>query len=381
MKIKKSLINWLMTGGVDETDPQLYMRVLFANALMYVVGLVLLAFTVFHFLFSKNYLLAIFDLAGFLLLLVVYLHLRIKKSITLSGHVSAIGMTVFYLNFIPVTQNENFSFIWVFLAPLLYIMLNGWRVGGAYLLLLFAFIFPMAYNNIGVWEGGNWSAVHAYRFVVGLLLVTAVAVLVDVTQQIANKREKRIRNSEQSYVGKLKRLSITDSLTGLYNRRHFNEVFAQKVKALQNNNHDLLFFIIDIDFFKAYNDYFGHQAGDEVIKQIAKAIKKYVQRENDLVFRLGGEEFGGLIETRDKNETKLWLLGLNQVIRDLNIKHAAEIEMPVVTISGGMSAIDSQQGDMKSLYKKADDALYQAKDAGRDCFMCDFTEHARVMRE
>lgn len=378
MKIKKSLINWLMTGGVDESDPQLYMRILFANGLMYVVGIVLLAFIVFHFTYTKNYLLATYDVAAFALLLLVYLHLRVKKSITLSGHVSAIGLTVFYLNFIPVTQNENFSFVWVFLAPFLYILLNGWRVGGAYLLLLFVFIFPMAYQNIGVWENGNWSAVHTYRLIIGLLLVTAIAILVDVTQQIANEREQRIRNNEQSYLDRLKRLSITDSLTGLYNRRHFNDVFAQKVKALHKNNHELVFFIIDIDFFKAYNDQYGHQAGDEVIQKVAKAIKQYMHRENDLVFRLGGEEFGGLIESRDTKETKNWLMGLNQTIRDLDIQHATNVEMPVVTISGGMSVIIPHHGDMKSLYKKADDALYRAKAQGRDCFVFDLAEQEKL---
>ena len=373
MNINKQTISRLLIGGVDESDPHLYMRVLFANSLLYVVGLVLFSFVIFHFLISKQYMLGMYDLGALILVLLVYLHLRIKKSIYLTGHLSALGMMLFYITFIPGTQNENLSFVWVFIAPFLFILLNGWKVGSLYLLTLFAVVFPMAYLNIGVWENGAWNSVNVYRFIIGLMLATLIAILVDVTQEIANKREQSIKGREQKYLNELKRLSITDPLTGLYNRRHFNDVFTEKVRALQGSEHFLVFFILDIDHFKAYNDSFGHQAGDEVIQKIAHKIKEFIHRENDLVFRLGGEEFGGLIETRNLEGTKAWLEQLTDAIRELHIPHSKDATLPCVTISGGISAMNvTSNEDMSILYKMADTALYQAKNAGRDRFVSEF---------
>lgn len=369
---KNSLWIWLLTSGVEESNPHLYTRLLFANSLMHVVAVILVFFIVFHFGFTGQHILGAFDATALLLVVFLYILLNVKKSIRLFGHYSAIGMLIFYFSFIPMTQNEDMSFVWVFFAPLLIILVNGWKVGLSYVLIFCAVVFPMAYYNIGIWDYGEWNSVHFYRLVAGVVMATAIAVMIDVAQLLSNKREQRTHQKEVHYLADLKRLSMTDGLTGLYNRHHFNKVFDDKVEKLQSMNHYLLFFIVDIDFFKAYNDSFGHQAGDVVIQKVANRLKEFVKRENDLVFRLGGEEFGGLIETRKPNETALWLSQLADEVKALKIPHSTSVETEYITISGGVSAMQVTEDFEKNvLYKLADDALYRAKATGRDQIVID----------
>ncbi|MEA1988624.1 MAG: GGDEF domain-containing protein [Pseudomonadota bacterium] len=368
--IDKSKLHSLITSGIDESDPQLYTRVLFTSALLYVVGLVLIFFIVFHFVFTKNYQLGVLESIAFGLVVFLYLLLRFKKSIKLIGHVSAVAVLSYFISFIQATQNVDLSFVWVFFAPFFVVLINGWKIGFFYLAIFFAYIFPLAYINIGVWENGGWSDISFYRFVVGLILGTSIAMLIDVAQQVSNRREQAIRQKEGLYLKQLEHLSTTDGLTSLYNRHYFNRVFADKAKTLNRSERFLMFFIIDIDNFKAYNDHYGHQAGDEVIQSVALAIREYVHRENDLVFRLGGEEFGGLIETRNPEQTAKWLTGLTAAIQVLDIPHAPQVAWPCVTISGGASATNFyQDSTVSDLYKRADDALYQAKNNGRNQFV------------
>ncbi|HHS99744.1 MAG TPA: GGDEF domain-containing protein [Thiomicrospira sp.] len=368
--IDKNKLHSLITAGIDESDPQLYTRVLFTSALLYVVGIVLVIFIVFHFVFTKNYDLGKLELVALGLVVFLYAFLRLKKSIKLIGHLSAVGVLVYFVSFIPATQNEDLSFVWVFFIPFFVVLINGWKIGFFYLIAFFAYVFPLAYNNIGVWDNGTWSDISFYRFVVGLILGTSIAMLIDVAQQVSNRREQAIRHKEGLYLKQLERMSTTDGLTKLYNRHHFNRVFIEKARALSRSEHYLMFFIIDIDNFKAYNDYYGHQAGDEVIQRVAMAIRDYIHRENDLVFRLGGEEFGGLLETRDPKQTARWLTDIISAIQALEIEHAPHIPLPCVTISGGISSTNFyQDSTVADLYKRADDALYQAKHSGRNQFV------------
>lgn len=363
---------WLITAGLEEKNPHVYSRTLFVNCILQVVALVLLFFVVFHINFSGEYWLALFDGIALMLVVFLYLSLHIKNSVKFVGHASAIVILTFYFFFIPMTQNLNMSFTWVFFAPLMIILINGWKVGLYYMVIFCAVIFPMAYMNIGEWDYGQWSELHFYRLIVGIFFATAIGVFVDVAQFLSNEREQRTHDKEARYLADLKVMSQTDGLTGLYNRHHFNQVFDEKVARLEESNHFLIFFIIDIDFFKAYNDTYGHQAGDEVIQKVSMALKEFMKRENDLVFRLGGEEFGGLIETREPKETAFWLGHLADHIRALKIPHSPSVDLPYITISGGVSAIDSNPlFTKKHLYKRADDALYRAKSSGRDRFVID----------
>lgn len=162
-------------------------------------------------------------------------------------------------------------------------------------------------------------------------------------------------------------LSITDGLTSLYNRRYFNEV-ANEILAVGNRNDQVVaFMLLDIDNFKKYNDTYGHQDGDNVLIEVSNSLKNTFKREEDKVFRLGGEEFGVLIHAKNKDDVRLLSDEARQNIQDLKIEHKKN-EAGVVTASFGVSILDLDNKDTKldEIYKKTDDSLYVAKENGRN---------------
>ena len=154
----------------------------------------------------------------------------------------------------------------------------------------------------------------------------------------------------------------TDTLTGLPNRRRFDEEFARAFGSAIRRSSPIGIAIIDIDHFKAYNDAFGHQAGDEALHAIAKAIAESVERSGDFAARYGGEEFVVILE----DTTLAGASGVGERIRHAVLD--AGIRAPVgglLSVSVGVAArLPGSTGE--ALLRQADEALYDAKDGGRN---------------
>ena len=162
-------------------------------------------------------------------------------------------------------------------------------------------------------------------------------------------------------------ISITDGLTTLYNRRFFDEIFPSQIKMTKRDKTTLVFCMIDIDHFKQFNDIYGHQEGDTALKTVAITLKKHLQRPNDFIFRLGGEEFGILFSTKDENDITQITNTLKEDIEDINIPHSGNSASDVLTISMGVYIIKSDNTlNEREIYKKCDESLYKAKIDGRN---------------
>ncbi|RXJ86479.1 diguanylate cyclase domain-containing protein [Arcobacter sp. CECT 8985] len=163
--------------------------------------------------------------------------------------------------------------------------------------------------------------------------------------------------------------SITDSMTKLYNRKYFDTIFDNLPFISNANNWKSAFIMVDIDFFKQYNDTYGHDLGDETLKSVAKELKNYFNKEYEYVFRLGGEEFG--IVLFDTNEDILieCLEDINKKIVDLGIEHKGSKVLDVVSISTGAVLYQPYSYiSANKLYKIADEKLYKSKQNGRNQF-------------
>jgi len=157
-------------------------------------------------------------------------------------------------------------------------------------------------------------------------------------------------------------LSITDTLTGLYNRRHFESVIEKEITLRNRNKTTLTFAVIDIDYFKKYNDHYGHPAGDTTLRNVAHALKQSLRRPNDYVFRLGGEEFGIILTGLDTEHSINFLEAIRKNIEMLKIEHIESDVCKFVTISSGAHVYNGRNTlDSNQLYVKADEALYEAK--------------------
>lgn len=174
-----------------------------------------------------------------------------------------------------------------------------------------------------------------------------------------------LKNKE--YIDKIEELTVTDGMTTLYNRRYFDEIFENCLRVQQRTKQSISFIIFDIDFFKQYNDTYGHQAGDNAIKTIAITIKESLRRASDKAFRLGGEEFGILCMAMNKEEVIDFANSIREKIENLKIEHKSSYVNRYMTIS--MGVIYVKEGKIKStsqIYKFADEALYKAKEGGRN---------------
>jgi diguanylate cyclase (GGDEF)-like protein len=166
-----------------------------------------------------------------------------------------------------------------------------------------------------------------------------------------------------------KRLSTLDGLTGIANRRRFDEVLHQEWRRALRAQSPLSLILLDIDFFKAYNDNYGHLAGDECLKKVAHCLLDSLQRPADLAARYGGEEFACILPETDSNGALLIAHKLQANILALDIPHAYSEVAPQITVSQGVATaqpLSDQECGTENLLGMADTLLYQAKAEGRN---------------
>jgi diguanylate cyclase (GGDEF)-like protein len=164
--------------------------------------------------------------------------------------------------------------------------------------------------------------------------------------------------------------SVRDELTGLSNRREYQNVVRFYINASQHVHQTVCAIMLDVDFFKNYNDYYGHQKGDEVLKAIGGVLKQIIKEEKVFAARVGGEEFIVIwTENRIAEAERVAIKLLNMII-DLKIPHARSSVAPCVTASLGLYVLRGGNVDtVEDLYREADYALYEAKARGRNCIM------------
>jgi diguanylate cyclase (GGDEF)-like protein len=166
---------------------------------------------------------------------------------------------------------------------------------------------------------------------------------------------------------KLEQLSISDELTGTANRRHFDNTLEREWSSGARNGYPLSLIFLDIDFFKSYNDNYGHQAGDQCLKKIGEALNRNIRRSHDLLARYGGEEFVILLPHTEMEEAFDLSEKIRQSIETMKIKHEFSRISDHITVSLGVaSAIPIPQTNSSYLVEQADAALYQAKNNGRN---------------
>lgn len=191
--------------------------------------------------------------------------------------------------------------------------------------------------------------------------LTAMARIADMREQLDDANRK------------LTLMSARDGLTGLYNRRHFDEVMGKEFKVARRIKTPLSVILCDIDHFKAFNDNYGHQGGDDCLKLVAKILQEAVNRPGDMVARYGGEEFVIVLpETDLAGATKVAEL-VRQAIESSTIIHAYSSASEYVSISAGVATMmevdagSDMEKAIRDLIETADKGLYMAKEQGRNC--------------
>jgi len=187
----------------------------------------------------------------------------------------------------------------------------------------------------------------------------------------AMERIADMRQQLQKANRELRMMAVKDGLTGIANRRYFDEVMSKELKRAIRSKTSLSLVMCDIDYFKPYNDNYGHQSGDDCLKYVARTIAKTLKRPGDVVARYGGEEFGIILPETDIDGAQSIAENVRGAIEQLNLSHQYSSIAKHITISSGVATIlpttsDDIQKSVKSLIKTADKGLYLAKGQGRN---------------
>ena len=192
--------------------------------------------------------------------------------------------------------------------------------------------------------------------------------------QASNQRAALAMESLEAKTAELERantmlteLSIRDSLTGLFNRRHLDEALAQEWARAGHGGKAVALIILDVDYFKAFNDLYGHPAGDECLKRLAGVFRGHARRAGDVAARYGGEEFCMVCPYTDMDMAGMLARNIHGAVSALGLLHEKS-PFGIVTVSiGYAAAVPNGQCSHEGLLRAADDAMYAAKMAGRSC--------------
>ncbi len=189
----------------------------------------------------------------------------------------------------------------------------------------------------------------------------AIGMVNDITERKIAEQQLKEAYQEMEY------LSNRDGLTGIANRRYFDDFLMREYAHSVRSSRPLSLIMLDIDFFKEYNDKYGHLSGDECLKQVASTIEKTIHRPKDLVARYGGEEFVIILPETDRIGASVVAKKIHSSVKELNIPHIGSNINKYLTVSVGISTLTLDSTSMpENLILEADKALYQAKQKGRN---------------
>ena len=373
----KSKVKQILTSNIPFSDKLSYRKTILLNAMLIFLVIVLLFLTIFNLITFNHYMVALFDFLAFFFTLRTLSDFKRNNNIERTSIFTTIIIDTLLILFVSNHGQSHLGIIWLIFVPFINILLNGKNIGLILSLIIYSYFYYLGYKGIGVWNDGYWSSVDLIRLILATSILTILVYLLESISEQADKELKKIRLHEKNILKKLNTQATTDDLTKMYNRRYFATITPSIINAARRENEYITFFIIDIDFFKNYNDYYGHQAGDEALQKVAQALIEFMHRRNDFVFRLGGEEFAGLINSTNVSETHEWLATLLQKVASLKIEHCkTTLDKKLLTIScGAFTTKANQNTDINMLYKMGDKALYQAKESGRNKIVFITQEH------
>ena len=244
-----------------------------------------------------------------------------------------------------------------------------------------AWLFDIALS--AVFNAGRYDLGFYAGRIYGLVAASLVLIVLLVENGKLHLQLVKLRESDRAKSAELRRLSNVDQLTGIANRRAFDDALSQEWRRMMRHGSTLSLLLIDVDFFKRFNDTYGHVAGDHCLHQVAQALASRARRAGEMAARYGGEEFAVLLPQIDRAEAKKLGEVICATVRKCEIRHAKSDVAPHVTISVGAATITdlpelaaslSRTGNLPSatipgatvLIEMADHALYRAKHSGRN---------------
>jgi diguanylate cyclase (GGDEF)-like protein len=319
-----------------------------------IFSLIILAFlSIGNYLYDNS---VLFYSNSILLSVVVVNILFFKNKIMLLSHIILLLMALGILTIVYLNKGQEYvpiwSFVFIYIAMIMYGYKNGLFVVIGFCLIILSLLF--------IWVGDTVNMLEFVRF-------TAVIVISILFSYISERQITTTLLKLSDTQKHLEKVNKIDSLTNIFNRRQFDADFSKAINMSKRSNSTLAFAMLDIDFFKLYNDTYGHQKGDEALITVAKQLKKKMQRASDAVYRIGGEEFAILYQAENAQDAINNIIDLQRSIENLKIMHQANEASCFLTISVGLHLFSpSDDISPEQAFKHCDEQLYKAKDNGRN---------------
>lgn len=346
--MERILIRPLLLPNPFDRGSNNFWRVRLFNTYLVLTLLVFGFFAIFNFTVVNYYANGIADVVGLLLGLITIADYRINQKVERTSWFVVLNVMLLTLTIIMISPKNFGILMWSVFTPIFAFFLLGLRRGLQVTLFFYALLMAHLFSVLG-------TQVNTH------MLVEFVAVSLALCGVIYYYE----LNREVTY-DLIRRASLEDALTGLYNRRWFNARFEKEYLRSLRDQRPFYFFIMDIDHFKRYNDTNGHDKGDEVLCQVAEVLADNMRRAGDEAFRLGGEEFGGIISSGTLQEVTAHVEKIRRDIEALDIEIAPGSGM-VVTASFGLSETSPDERIRATeVYRLTDQALYRAKELGRN---------------
>ena len=253
-----------------------------------------------------------------------------------------------------------------------------WVLGASYLLLASLFLAHVLCLAVDVVQSWQRFGTIIYAVMVpsiyGIMIVSGFSMLLlakDKSDGDLKRAQDSLRIKDEQYRRKLERLSKTDDLTGIANRRHFDAVLTREYARHTRSGETLALILADVDHFKAFNDCYGHVAGDDCLRRIGGILAANASRATDLAARYGGEEFACILPMTDLEGACAIAEQIRQALEALAIPHMGSSTAGVVTASFGVATMRcTKDRTFSEVVAAADKLLYAAKSSGRNCVQC-----------
>jgi len=351
--------------GIDQNlDDLMYRKLLLVN-LMYIFAIsVLFTFGMLNFILRDKPFIAFFDMLFFILAVGGYIYFKqikdIEKSALFINWLVLIAISVMLI----VYQLKECIAAWVMLYPFVPMALLGYKRGWKVLIL---FNVVVLLTSFYYWYSFHIDTVSVVRLINVLFFISIFVYLYEKSIELAYQRQIELQNSLEVALTETKRQAITDSLTGLYNKRYFDVIFCEEYNRAKREGKILHIAVMDIDNFKRYNDTYGHEQGDVVLQKVGQVLQEQTKRSGDFAFRVGGEEFVLILHSCSCETFENYLEALRKKIESQKIEHSKNVPYGILTISiGAVSVRKYENVSMRDIYVIADKNLYSVKNRGRN---------------
>jgi diguanylate cyclase (GGDEF)-like protein len=337
-------------------------RAILLKCMLFITALFAITLIPLNLYILHNYTMVAFDIfIGSFTLIALY-QIHWKHNYTLATYIGVFTLFVTFFGVAYVGHGKDFSLIWsYFFTPFAMITL-GARRGLFISLLFFASVVILTFIGIDTWQDGTWNMISFIRFMLAHIAMLYIMYATVRSNEKAFEKVALLREQEKTQLKLFEKLSITDPLTSLYNRRFLKKIFPEQFNHTIKNDEYFAFFLLDIDYFKVFNDTYGHHQGDKVLKEIADLFHEHIK----YGFRIGGDEFAGIITGENEEVVREIIEAFYRAIQSINIQNKKSPLSPFLTCSIGVHIDPKSQLDFDEIYQLADSALYKAKALGRN---------------